>query len=126
MIDPGDEWDHKIQRELNDANIIIILTSSASLSTEYITETEIPAAIKMHEENAAILVPLVLESCRWAETPLGKIQALPEKGKPVNVWKPQSEAWMSVSDGLATICSKLISQRRSGGTTDLFSSVGDA
>jgi internalin A len=116
MIDPGDTWDPRIQRELNDADIIIVLASSAALATEYITSTEIPAAMKLHADGSAVVIPVVLERCRWEKTALGTLQAVPEKGKPLNTWKPQSEGWGSISDGLAAICKKLMDggQRRLG------------
>lgn len=33
MIDPGDEWDAKIQRELAEADVVIVLVNAAALST---------------------------------------------------------------------------------------------
>ena len=111
MIDPGDVWDPKIQQELKDADIIIILLSSASLSTDYITRTEIPTAMELHELGRTKVVPLVLEACRWDKTKLGNLNGIPEKGKPVDTWKPQSKAWKSVADGLAVVCEKLVKKR---------------
>ena len=68
MIDPGDEWDPKIEREQNEADIILILASSASLSTDYITEIEIPRAMELHKAGKAKVIPIVLEAFRWEET----------------------------------------------------------
>jgi internalin A len=107
MIDPGDEWDPKIQRELEEADVIIILASSAALSTDYITKHEIPKAIELHQGKMAVVVPIILEACRWSETALGALNALPEKAKPLNKWRPSSDGWKSVADGLATILKKL-------------------
>jgi internalin A len=106
MIDPGDEWDPKIQRQLSDADIVIVLASSASLATDYITETEIPQAMALHTLGAVVVVPIVLEECRWDKTRLGELQALPEKGKAVDTWNPRSGAWKSIADGLAAVCKK--------------------
>jgi hypothetical protein len=86
----------------------IALASSASLSTDYITQKEIPTAMELHDAGKAKLIPVVLEDCRWAKTNLGALQALPEKGKPVNEWKPQSDGWKSIAEGLAAVCQKLM------------------
>ncbi len=110
MIDPGDEWDPEIQRELADSDIIIILLSSASLSTDYIRSKEIPNAMKLHDSGKAKVIPLVLEKCRWEQTPLGPLLALPDKGKPLNKWKPIADGWGLVADGLATVCKNLMSE----------------
>ncbi|HEV7403598.1 MAG TPA: COR domain-containing protein [Chthoniobacteraceae bacterium] len=71
MIDPGDEWDGAIQRELEAADVFILLTSSHALATKYITEHEIPKAIGLHEAGQTVVVPVILEECRWEATPLG-------------------------------------------------------
>jgi internalin A len=108
MIDPGDEWDEKIQNELAAADVVIILASSIALGTDYITQHEIPRALKLHTSGVTVVVPLILEACRWQHTPLGPLQALPVKGKPLNKWKPPSDGWKSVADGLATVFKKLM------------------
>lgn len=108
MIDPGDEWDDAIQRELSDADVFIFLASSAALATDYITVQEIPKALELHRTGKMILVPVILEACRWHMTPLGALNALPEKAKPLDTWKPVSVGWNSMANGLATVLQKLI------------------
>jgi internalin A len=108
MIDPGDEWDEKIQIELEKADVVIILASSFALATNYITQHEIPKALELHTNGDTVVVPLILEACRWDQTPLGPLNALPEKGKPVNKWKPLSDGWKTVADGLAKVFKKLM------------------
>ncbi|OYW77555.1 MAG: hypothetical protein B7Z37_03775 [Verrucomicrobia bacterium 12-59-8] len=110
MIDPGDEWDEAIQRELREADVIIILASVAALSTDYITEHEIPNALDLHKTGEAIVVPFVLEACRWDKTVLGSLNALPEKAKPLNKYRPVSDGWHTVSNGLAQVFEKLMKQ----------------
>jgi hypothetical protein len=110
MIDPGDYWDDTIQAELKNADVIIVLVSSAALSTDYITRYEIPKALELHKIASAVVVPVILESCRWHKTHLGELNALPEKGNPLKKWKPPSDGWNSVADGLAKICEKLMAE----------------
>ena len=110
MIDPGDEWDTKIQQELSEADVIIVLASSAALCTDYITTHEIPKALELHNGGKAVVVPVVLEACRWDKTALGALNALPEKGKALNKWKPIADGWKSVADGLATVFKKLMTK----------------
>ncbi|MDB6005526.1 MAG: hypothetical protein JWR15_2513 [Prosthecobacter sp.] len=110
MIDPGDEWDQTIQRELREADVIIILASVDALATDYITQHEIPKALELHAAGETIVVPVVLESCRWDKTALGPLNALPDKAKALNKWKPVSEGWHTVSNGLARVFEKLMKQ----------------
>jgi internalin A len=115
MIDPGEEWDPKIQRELYGADVVIVLLSSAALATDYITNHEIPKALEMHRAGKAVLVPVILETCRWAETVLSDLNVLPDKAKALNTWNRSSDAWNSVAEGLAKVFEKLMkdSARRS-------------
>ena len=108
MIEPGAEWDGIIQEELRKADVVIVLTSSAALATDYITRHEIPKAIELHNSRETVVIPVILEACRWNMTALGALSALPEKGKAINKWKPQSDAWNSVADGLAIVFDKLM------------------
>ena len=108
MIDPGGDWDDTIQRELSQADVVIILASTIALATDYITKHEIPKALELHKAGEAVLVPVILENCRWDKTALGALNALPEKGKALNKWKPPSDGWNSVANGLATVFEKLM------------------
>jgi len=111
MIDQGDKWDDAIQRELSEADIVIVLVSSAALATDYITKKEIPKALELHEKGITVVVPVILEACRWHNTLLSSLNALPEKGEPLNKWVPLSDGWHSISNGLATVFEKMIRVR---------------
>ena len=108
MIDPSDTWDDTIQRNLSEADVVIILASVAALSTDYITNHEIPKALNLHSAGETVVVPVILEKCRWDKTALGSLNALPDKAKPLNNWKPQSDGWNTVADGLAKVLKQLV------------------
>lgn len=114
MIAPGERWDDRIQEELADADVIIILISSASISTDYITKHEIPVAMERHRAGNVVVVPVILENCRWTETELGDLNALPEKAKALNKWAPRSDGWSSVSNGLAEVLKAVKSKGTTG------------
>lgn len=110
MILPGDDWHESIQTELNDADLIVILLSSDALGTDYIRRHEIPHALQLREQGTEV-VPIILEDCSWDKTPLAALNALPEKGKPINEWRPnQKKGWKSVEDGLAKVLQKIKDQ----------------
>ena len=111
MIDPGDPWDETIQRELADADVVILLVSTPALATEYITEHEIPQTLQRHDAGETVLVPVILETCRWKKTALADLNVLPEKGDPLTRWKPRAEGWNSVATGLATVFRRLMDER---------------
>lgn|GEM_PF-6282194 len=67
------------------------------------------------EAGVTVVVPIILEECRWEPTALGKLNALPEKARPVTLWKPPSGAWKTVADGLAKVLKKLMEKGREKG-----------
>ncbi|MBX7208856.1 MAG: TIR domain-containing protein [Verrucomicrobiaceae bacterium] len=109
-LDPGDKWHDQINAKLEDADVIILLISAASLASNYITQKEIPHALQKYERQSAILIPIILERCSWSRTELGKFFVLPTGGKPVVEWKPQSKAWHNVGGELRRVF-ELFNQR---------------
>ncbi len=111
MIAPGDEWHDVIQDELTRADVIILLISTEALATEYITKHEIPRAMARRQPGKIIVVPVILEPCRWQQTVLGPLNGLPEKAKAIDQWPRSSAAWNSVAEGLAAVFRDLIKSK---------------
>lgn len=82
----GDRWDGEIKRKLEEADLYVLLVSRHFLDSDYVHETELPVAMRRHEEKKARLVPVVVGACGWKQH-LGGIQALPSGGEPVKGWK---------------------------------------
>src|SRR6478609_7238541 len=78
------------------------------LGIVYIRKTEIPAAMALHGEGKIKVVPIVLESCRWEQTELGTLLALPDKVKAINKWSQRADGWKLIADGLAEVCKGLM------------------
>ena len=83
QLAPGDEWDKKIQAELSEADVVIFCVSADLLATDYVQRVEIPTAISRHDQNEAIVIPIIFGRCSWKHTALGKLQAFPAKGDTV-------------------------------------------
>ncbi|WP_338849223.1 AAA family ATPase [Massilia sp. W12] len=122
MIIPGEDWHARIQAELQEADLIVLLLSNAALATEYIVKHEIPLALSRHDAKLAHFVPVIVEDCRWTEhksgagSQLKDLNALPEKGKAINTWRPnQNAGWKSVGDGLARVLKEILAQAEKSG-----------
>jgi internalin A len=115
-IQPGMDWDLRIQDELGAADVVLFLTSTASLASGYINEDELRPALERHVKTEAVIVPIILERCDWVDTfaasdplkvlpePTRRVpQALPPDGKPIRSFNPQSEGWAMVAKGLKTL-----------------------
>lgn len=79
-IEFGKEWDHEIKKQIRDCDIMVCLVSVKFLNTEYISKIEIQNAI---DENK-IIVPIIIKSCDWENSTIGKFQAA-KRGKIVSL-----------------------------------------
>ena len=98
---PGDKWREAISNNLANSDILLYLVSASSLASENCNK-ELGDAL----DHKIRVVSIILESCDWQDHRLSNIQALPDKGKPINEWKPESKAWQNVVDGIRKVVNK--------------------
>ena len=101
---PGDKWREAISTNLTDSDILLYLVSAKSLaSTNCSKELSEALALAKGEEETIRTIPIILESCDWPHHQLSEFQALPDKGKPINEWQPESKGWQNVVGGIRKI-----------------------
>ena len=96
-IPVGSEWDKGIKKELNEADIILLLISSDFLASDYIWDVEVKTAMARHEAKDAVVVPIVLRECEWFDAPFGKLQGLPKDAKPVTSYQNIDEPFTFIA-----------------------------
>ncbi len=99
---PGDEWYKDISDNLTDSDILLYLVSASSLVSKNCNK-ELGEALG----SDIRVIPIILESCDWQNHQLRDNQALPDKGKPINEWDPESKAWQNVADGIRKVVNKM-------------------
>jgi TIR domain len=95
-ITAGEEWKKAIDSHLESANIILLLVSADFLASDYCYDIELKRALERHDRNEARVIPVILRSVEWQNSPLGKLSALPTDGKPITSWLNQDEAFTNV------------------------------
>lgn len=83
---PGSTRAHEIDSHLNNADIILLLISSDFIASDYCWDIEVKQAIHLHESGKAIVIPVIVRTVDWKNTPFGKLASLPDDGRPVEVW----------------------------------------
>lgn len=101
-LSPGEAWDGKIKKELEEADIILFLVSADFLSTDYVWDIEMKTAIERDARREAKVVPIVVRPCVWKDTPLWKFYS-PEKATPISMAENRDAAWERVVMGLERI-----------------------
>ena len=100
----GDKWREAISTNLTDSDILLYLVSAHSLaSTDCNEELSEALALEKGEEVTIRIIPIILERCDWQNHQLSEFQALPDEGKPINEWQPESKGWQSVVNGIRNV-----------------------
>ncbi|MBP6828676.1 MAG: leucine-rich repeat domain-containing protein [Saprospiraceae bacterium] len=95
----GEQWNDSILRELEKANVILLLISADFFHSDFCYGIEMRRALERHHRGEALIVPVVIRACDWKISPLGKVQA-PLGGKPVSSLANRDEAWNEVVQGI--------------------------
>jgi hypothetical protein len=106
-ISAGSEFNSEISHHLKGANIILLLTSSDFLASNYCYDLEMQQAMQMHESKQAVVIPVILRPCDWHDTLFGKLMATPKDGKPVTKFASLDEAFLEVTHEIKRVAKAL-------------------
>ncbi len=93
----GDEWNATILRELEQANLILLLVSVDFNASDFIWDKELAAAMQRHDAGTARVVPIILRPCQWSSLPYAKLQALPRNARPVTDHPDRDAAFTEIA-----------------------------
>lgn len=96
-IAAGSVLDESIDKEMEAADVILLLVSSDFLASWYCYSKEMTRAMQRHEAKEARVIPVILRACDWSSATFGKLLAAPKDGRPVNSWPDKDEAFADVA-----------------------------
>ena len=103
----GEDWKDRILDELGQADIVLLLYSTASRASNFIQQTEAPEAVKRAKakEQPCTLIVVPLDRKDWdASVPLeGDLKAFQTatfNAKPVREFSPQAKGWQEVEHSI--------------------------
>tara|TARA_R110000787_G_scaffold72145_1_gene160905 strand:+ start:281 stop:1129 length:849 start_codon:yes stop_codon:yes gene_type:complete len=93
----GDVLDDEISRELEAADLFLLLVSPDFINSNYCVEREMRRALERHDAGEARIVPIIVEPCEWKEiSELRRLKAVPEDGDPISEWTNANNAYLNV------------------------------
>jgi len=104
----GEKWDEKIKKKLINSDIILLLISAKFIGSDYCYKVEVELAMKLHRENKAIIIPIILKPCDWIDLPISNILSLPKDARAISLWENEDEAWLDVINGIKLNCKKVL------------------
>ncbi|WP_437873872.1 toll/interleukin-1 receptor domain-containing protein [Sorangium sp. So ce363] len=99
-IGAGDEWSGQIDRNLDEAEVFLLLVSADFLASDYCFDKEMKRALERHDAGQARVISVILRETDWHGAPFTRLQALPRDGRPVTSWQNRDEAWTDVVKGI--------------------------
>ena len=102
-IEAGDDFAGVINKNLEKANIILLLVSPYFLASDYCYEVEMQRALKKHELGEVTVIPIILDPCDWKNAPFGKLLAVPRDGKPISKYPNQHDAFLEIVQAIREI-----------------------
>lgn len=99
-ISAGKDFEKEINRNLEEADIILLLVSPYFIASEYCYEIELKRAMEKHERGDARVIPVILEPCDWQKLNFGKLVATPTDGKPISKFPNKHDGFLEVTKAI--------------------------
>ncbi|HNI45916.1 MAG TPA: toll/interleukin-1 receptor domain-containing protein, partial [Chitinophagales bacterium] len=90
-IEAGKEWEKTIRANLHQSDIILLLVSANFVATDYCYDEEMIAAIALHEQGKAQVIPIIVTPFDFEDMPFAKLNFLPSKAKPISLYKDEGQ-----------------------------------
>lgn len=115
LIEPGEKWEEKIQENLIDSDIVLLLISPSFIASEFCFTNEMGRAVSLHNEGKLVLIPILIRPCLWQVVkPISEIQVLPKNGVPITdkKWDNEDTAYLHIGEELLAIIGKIKEDKR--------------
>ena len=99
-IMPGETWQVEAKKQLEAAQIILLLISPSFINSDYCYEQEMNMAVQRHKNNEAKVIPIIVKHCDWKidDIPFSKLQSLPRDADSIpNEENKQDKAFANVA-----------------------------
>jgi hypothetical protein len=93
-IEAGSQWRSEIERELEAADVILLLVSAGFLSSDFCYEEEMMRAVERARQGEVLLIGVMLKPVDgWERTPFAEFQLVPRDARPISKWSNADEAY---------------------------------
>jgi hypothetical protein len=107
-INSGTEREPELKKNLESAQIILLLISPDFIASNYCYDKEMTLAIDRYNKGEAIhVIPIILRPCDWKSSPVDKLQALPTNSLAVSLWDDIDSAFLDIEQGIKKIINSI-------------------
>ncbi|WP_437553965.1 TIR domain-containing protein [Sorangium sp. So ce367] len=98
-VTAGDAWADEIDRNLEEAEVVILLVSANFLASDCCFN-QMRRALERHDAGEACVIPVLLRPTDRHSALFARLQPLPRDARPVTSWQDRNEAWIDVVKGV--------------------------
>jgi hypothetical protein len=107
-IEAGSEWRQEIERELDAADVILLLVSASFLNSDFCYSEEMNRAVERARNGEARVIGVMLSPVDgWESSPFAEFQLVPRDGRPITTWSNKDAAYADVAHGIRTALEEL-------------------
>ena len=92
----------EIERNLNTAQIILLLLSAGFFASEHCDDL-MTRALQRQKKDHVRVIPILLRPVDWEMLPMSELQVLPTNGKPVTSWRNRDDAYLLIAKEIRKI-----------------------
>jgi TIR domain len=107
LIVAGQEWRREISKNLEQADIILLLVSADMLASDFVYDVELARALERHETGAACVIPVLVRKVDLTDAPFSALQWLPSNGNAITLWADRDSALTDVARGVRLAAMRL-------------------
>jgi WD40 repeat protein/Flp pilus assembly protein TadD len=112
-VHPGGNREQEIYQAIEKADIILLLVSPYFINSEEYLSLLVKKVTQYQTDKRekVTIIPVLLRSCLWQETPLAQLDMLPRNGVPVTTWADRDEAWTDIAKNVRyVVANRLINE----------------
>jgi hypothetical protein len=107
-IGAGEGWNGELDKNLEEAQVILLLISPSFLASDYCYDIETKRALERHDRGDARVIPVLLRPVDWEGAPFARLQGLPTDLRPVTTWENRDEAMRNIAQGIRRVVEEMI------------------
>lgn len=96
-IPAGTQIDEAIDKNLEEADVVLLLVSASFIASEYCYGVELQRGLERHRAGETTIIPVIVRPCDWHRLPFGTLKAVPRDGKPITTWPNFDEAYADIA-----------------------------
>ncbi|MGB1206224.1 MAG: TIR domain-containing protein [Chitinophagales bacterium] len=101
------DYNQKLQQNLEKADIILLLLSADALADDYIHDTQIEKALQRAESKTAVIMPILVRAVDYEGLDLDKYAVLPSNKKAITSWNNQDKAYEHIAHQIRKVAENL-------------------